>query len=447
MEVRQNVQYQIASSRQVQDWNYNQGLSDDQSAEILSFSFERQNLNTVSLKNTIRLLFQRHDILRTYFEKKGNQLFQVILPFDVGLFDLKQYIIEKVELSEEYIASTISLCHSELKNIKKAPLVHCLLFTNDQYSTFNFKFIIHHIISDAESIKILKREINELYRSFVNQSIPELPKIPYQLRQYLDHEQVNTDHNKKKLQNYWKTKLQYIETREVSKKFITELSEEIKVSNLLDSRSLLMKRLELSSGRLFTSYTDCDAIEIIRLLKSKYLFSLNSILSTTFLIALFTVIPQDDYLMVLPISGRFSVKSQNIVGNLMGGIYYHRRRETKIDLKNTIQGFQEEYFKSCRYLIYNHELLDLDLENLRLNCDLFLNIFKNPDSELRLKDKNVHFHETIVGSYYFLECCVENNESELRFDWKYNTSLYSKEKIELISKEINSVILSFKSLL
>ncbi|WP_268224965.1 condensation domain-containing protein [Sinomicrobium oceani] len=407
-----------ASLRQVQDWVNNENLKSNQNAEILSFRFEKSNLDINALESSIKVLFKRHESLRTFFVKQNEKIFQCVLNKGFEVFSLVKYT--ENQYSEEDILILCSSYMKKLKNIKTLPLCYFILFKTSQDS-FLFICLIHHIISDFDSIEILKREINLLYKANKNNTPYKLPILPLQLKDFFQHENQRIKEKQQQHIKYWKKKLEFQNLKE----------QEISFPNKK------LEFLDLSSGKAYFYITDCNALKIITTLKKKYSFSYGAIINTAFFIMLGIIKKQNDFLIASPITGRNSLKSQSIIGNLMGGIYYHKRRELKTSTKNIIKDFQIEFYKSKRHIIYNHESLDLSGIELRVNCDLYLNII---NQKLELIDKTLKTHSSIGRTYYPLECWVVKSSEELVLNWQYNSFIYSEKEIENMASMIKLII-------
>ncbi|HET9277015.1 MAG TPA: amino acid adenylation domain-containing protein, partial [Flavitalea sp.] len=164
------------------------------------------SLNREALELTLRTIISRHEVLRTVIIASNGKPFQKIQDIDgwsMSFNDdstysndqkrlqeyIKQFIKKPFDLSKDYLlrAELIKLSHDD----------HIIVVT------------MHHIASDAWSTPILVKEVVELYNSFEEGRLAQLPTLAIQYadysiwqRNYLQGETLD-----RKL-NYWRTKLE-----------------------------------------------------------------------------------------------------------------------------------------------------------------------------------------------------------------------------------------------
>ena len=70
-----------------------------------------------------------------------------------------------------------------------------------------FSFLIHHVLCDAWSEKIVERELMVIYRSYVTGTAPSLPPLTVQLRDYCTQLNTQVIENRNGTGAYWLNKL------------------------------------------------------------------------------------------------------------------------------------------------------------------------------------------------------------------------------------------------
>src|SRR5215216_4538656 len=136
-------------------------------------------LDVTALERSLNQIVKRHEALRTNFAMAGERPVQVVnevRDFHLTIIELRESSAEKKEataarLAAEEARQPFNLAEGPLLRIKLLRLAaddHVLLIT------------MHHIISDGWSIKILIREIGELYEAFANGQEAALPDLPLQ---------------------------------------------------------------------------------------------------------------------------------------------------------------------------------------------------------------------------------------------------------------------------
>lgn len=136
------------------------------------------------LEKAIQYIIDRHEILRTVF-KLDNQK------------ELRQYILSQLELdykidyndfsenpegesqAKEYIRIQANIPF----DLEQGPLIRVSVL---QYKKQSYIFFcnLHHIICDAWSLPILKKEILSVYQSLNTEKKPELPELRIQYKDY-----------------------------------------------------------------------------------------------------------------------------------------------------------------------------------------------------------------------------------------------------------------------
>ncbi len=168
----------------------------------------RGKLNVRALEQSINELIRRHEVLRTTFESRDGQPFQVIaptlflLPHKVDLSNLSpdQQQVQAQELIKAEAQRPFDLAHGPLLRvllIKCADDDHIVVLT------------MHHIISDGWSVAVLIQEIAALYQAFSAGQPSPLSKLPIQYadfahwqRQWLQGAVLERQ------MDYWRQKLQ-----------------------------------------------------------------------------------------------------------------------------------------------------------------------------------------------------------------------------------------------
>lgn len=156
-------------------------------------------------KKAIHYVVGRHEILRTIFKLDDNQeLKQYILP----LTEINPHIVSKdyrkTDIALKKVDDYIKKDSSTHFDLGKGPLFRMAMF---QYENNKYIFYcnVHHIICDAWSVPILKREIAISHQAFRENKTPSLPTLRIQYKDYAAWylQQLNSVKlNKQK--KYWK---------------------------------------------------------------------------------------------------------------------------------------------------------------------------------------------------------------------------------------------------
>ena len=164
-------------------------------------------LDVTALDRSINEIVNRHEALRTTFAVVRDRPVQVVnemRDFRVTVNELRQMSSEKRK------ATAARLAAEEARkpfNLVEGPLlrVKLLRFAEDDHVLL---ITMHHIISDGWSIKVLMREVRELYEAHANQRGAELPELPIQYADFAAWQRgwLQGERLEEQL-SYWRTQL------------------------------------------------------------------------------------------------------------------------------------------------------------------------------------------------------------------------------------------------
>jgi hypothetical protein len=165
------------------------------------------SLHIDHLQKSIDLLIARHEILRTGFHEEEGELFQTIAPSAetlVGASDLTSLPEEEAERKARTLIRELGRRPFDLRH---PPLLHCHCFRITPARDLLF-LNIHHIISDLQSLSILRQELAVCYQAVAANRTPDLPRLSLQYADYASWAaaQLGSNSIANQLQ-YWKQKL------------------------------------------------------------------------------------------------------------------------------------------------------------------------------------------------------------------------------------------------
>jgi amino acid adenylation domain-containing protein/non-ribosomal peptide synthase protein (TIGR01720 family) len=170
-------------------------------------------LNVDALQKSLNVMVQRHESLRTSIQTVGGKAGQKIQPkVEVTIPITNLSSLAEKEREEDVQRRIVEEARKPF-NLQAAPLfrTHLLRLTNEEHVLL---LTMHHIISDAWSMRVFIREIAFLYSGFINNEPLALPEQEIQYadfalwqRTWLKGEVLD------KQLNYWKKQLAASNTR------------------------------------------------------------------------------------------------------------------------------------------------------------------------------------------------------------------------------------------
>ena len=188
-----------ASFAQQRLWFLDQ-LEPGSTAYNINFAIRlKGTLNQAVLQDSLGMIVERHESLRTTFDTVDDVPVQVIAEQASTTFDA--HILENS--SEQALQELLGKLSGQAFNLKKGPLLRAhLIKSGDQEHVL--LLVMHHSIADAWSLQILYGELTTVYAAKVAGITPELPELPIQYADYAEWQQdwLSGEQLQKQL-DYW----------------------------------------------------------------------------------------------------------------------------------------------------------------------------------------------------------------------------------------------------
>ncbi|WP_217602947.1 non-ribosomal peptide synthetase [Chitinophaga sp. GbtcB8] len=158
------------------------------------------DLDVQVLKESIGLIFSRHEALRTTFRRENDHYYQVVHADTVVAF-------EERSCPEENVEEFLQERSAEPFDLENGPLSKFFLLQTDR-KTFTLIVTVHHIVFDGWSVGIFVKELSLFYNSLSDSRQPMPVKLDIQ---YADYTVWKEKHQREQLNSgmeYWK---QYLE--------------------------------------------------------------------------------------------------------------------------------------------------------------------------------------------------------------------------------------------
>lgn len=363
------------------------------------------DLDVDKLQNAIDKIILRHEVLRTSFEFREEQLVQII-------YDNVKVDIEHIKQIEDTIDDVIEKLIQPF-DLSKPSLMRVSLIDLEH----DRKLLIidmHHIITDAISEKIFIRELTKLYSDNI------LPELEIQYKDYSEWQNDNINNgNFEKQEEYW----------------LSRFADEIPILNLpLDYPRTLIQNFEGDSVNFEVSR---DITLKLKELIPKTGVTMQMVLLSAFNILLSQYTGQEDIIVGTPVVGRTDANLENVMGIFVNTLAL--RNNPKVDKKyiDFLMEVKENCLKAYENQNYQFETL-VDKLNMRRDTsrnplfDVMFNIInKVKDEEIKLSDITLkQYVSKKVMSKFDLVLNATENESSILLTLEYCTKLFKKETIE-----------------
>ncbi|HEY8898434.1 MAG TPA: amino acid adenylation domain-containing protein, partial [Niastella sp.] len=159
-----------------------------------------------ALEHAFERLIERHEILRTVFrENEQGEVRQYICSLQDTRFAVENY---DLRLQPNDLNSLVNKVCATVFDLQRGPLIRAVLFELENGEQV-FCCVMHHIISDGWSMKIVIKELLEFYKAYVSGKTDPIPPLRIQYKDYACWQQEQlTGRALEKQQAYWLTHFQ-----------------------------------------------------------------------------------------------------------------------------------------------------------------------------------------------------------------------------------------------
>jgi len=396
--------------------------------DALILDFYPKNVDVEALQKTIKALYVRHESLRTVFPLINGELKQVIIPSSLFCFELQTYDISTTGHEEQHVfmVQKKMLSFSELQN---GPVCKFFLFKISEH-LYNISAVVHHIISDAWSIKVLKAELVDIYSRFKSEKHSSFNTPLSQLKEYTELQNIHCSKNRNRDFNYWK------------KVFANYPSVQLGSHGADIDSSVKYGEFHLPHQALayVMNFNEAEHIAILSSPLSLQ-FGLSAVFYTSFLVSFNILNKKDTIIFASPVANRFLNSFQSTIGCLTGGIYLIGQLNKELTVAEVVAGFFTGMVCACRHVIFDHSYLDLDERYLRGNSDLYTNMELNKlGSESPLANDCPSGYQYHPGTYYALECAVSQYQNAFSLRWSCNLRFFEPSFLDALALVVRNVM-------
>ena len=385
-------------------------------------------LDISALEQSLNEIVRRHEALRTTFSMVDGDPVQVIAPSLV-------ISVPMVDLSDRSESAREDEAHRLVReerlapfDLSRGPLLRAALVRLGEQDHV-LLLTLHHIVSDGWSMGVLFRELSALYRAYCAGEPSPLPALPIQYVDYA-HWQRQWFQSKKSAEqvDYWRKQLDGAPR-------VLELPADHPrppIQTHTGARESLLLSTNLS--------------ESLRSIGRKQNATLSMTLLSAFGILLHRHTGDNEVVVGSPIAGRNQFEIEGLIGFFLNHLVF------RIDLSDN-PTFRELLSRVREMAIgaYTHQDLPFEqlLEELRPERDSSRTpLFQVYFNMLELEDSSPDFPGITVGpvtrsepeSKFDLTLYVRTEKKQIRFDFVYNTSLFSRPRMTEMLKQLEHLL-------
>ncbi|MBC8757717.1 AMP-binding protein, partial [Kordia sp. YSTF-M3] len=384
-----------------------------------------------NLEKAIYAVINRHEILRTVFkENEAGELRQWILPitaldFKIDYQDFSREVDPK-KAARDYIWGDAG----KTFDMVNGPLFRITVLSISE-NAFRIYYNMHHIISDAWSVDVMKEDLFAYYTAYQSGNEVNLSALRIQYKDYASWQLAQQESNAfQGHKNYWSEKLSgqlpliNLPTDKKRPKIVTYNGAAVETYISLELSNKLKVFIEENGGSLFTAM-----LALWNVLLSKYT-------------------SQKDIIIGSPVAGRNHSDLKDQIG------FYVNMMALRNEV-NSEESFKDFYkrVKDDTLLSFNHQ--DYPFDQLVEDLKIIRNPDRNPVFDILLDVQNANEHDALVvdtskiDSLYYtenvfakydLQITYQEVEGHFLFLSTFNTDVYDRKLIE-------DLVVHFKALL
>ncbi len=372
-------------------------------------------LNVAALERSLGEILRRHEALRTHFSTRGNETFQIVSPwktFELPVRDLSG------QPDREERARQIALEQSRrVMDLERGPLFRAelLRLAEDEHVLL---VLIHHIVFDGWSRRVLSVELWALYDAFSNNRPSPLPDLALQYGDFAVWQQKLLAGEKVQKQiDYWKKELDGAPAT-------LELPTDYTRPAVATFR-----------GNRKTVFLPLPLLERLRDLSGAEGVTLFMTLIAAFNVLLLRYTGQEDIVIGTPIAGRNRVEIEKLIGLFVNSL------ALRTDLSGELT-FRELLGRVRRTTLGAFDNQDLPFERLVEELRAERDLSRNPIFQVMLALQNVpaepkkipelstslFTEEGQTSKFDLLVFCIERPNG-LQITFEYSTDLFEEATI------------------
>ncbi|WP_343909262.1 condensation domain-containing protein, partial [Aquimarina litoralis] len=391
----------------------------------------------ISFEKAIIHVIERHEILRTVFVKDDNdEVKQKILTIEELNFKVNYKDYRGKENPKEDVLAFINEDSNIPFDLEKGPLLRAsLLQTGD--NSYVFYYNMHHIISDGWSKNVLSKDILSSYEAYVSGSMPDLPPLKIQYKDYASWQvgQLDTA-SYKEHREYW----------------LDNLSGDLPVLNFPSYQP--RPKMKTYNGRSLSTYISSEATEGLTNYCQERGGSLFMGLLAVWNILCYKYTSQRDMIIGTPVAGRNHSSLEDQIGFYVNTLAL-RNQINPEDSFDTFYGqVKDNTLRSYKHQDYPFDRLveELDVTNDRSRSAIFDVVLALQNTGEKINGIEISEEEidTIslsgpVTSKFDLEVFFQEVNDHLYVKVNYNTDVYDSVMVEGLMVHYKELLVSLMS--
>ncbi|WP_212003980.1 non-ribosomal peptide synthetase [Chitinophaga sp. HK235] len=362
----------------------------------------------------LKVLVERHEILRTKFVEEDGEPRQVIIPVEQAIWDLP--VADDVYQAAEALKRHVF-------DLSSWPLFR--LAVHRQEGGIRLLFNMHHIISDGWSTDIFVREINTIH----NREAAALTPLKIQYKDYAAWQNAALSDGKLDMsRQYW----------------VSKLSGNLPVLRLPADYS--SEELRENNTGAYTLYLDQYVKALIHDFALQRKISVFSVLAACFKVLLYRLTGENDIIIGMPAANRNHEDVKDLIGFFLNTLMLRDQVDSEQPFNTLADEVGKTILEGLKHQSYPFELLLDELNVVRDQhhfpiSSVFLNMldFNAQEKEYIRDFEPVHITAASAPKFD-IECYFKSYENGISLQCAYRRNLFEQPTIAYWLEEYTAIV-------
>lgn len=392
-------------------------------------------LSKEKLEESLRLLIERYEILRTSFKinKDNGMVQQWITPWEEVDFNIEEKNFYENGNNEKTIKTYLEEISQQLFDLEKSPLLRASLIKTAK-EEYIFFLSLHHIITDGWSMQIIVFEVMQIYSSLIKGEKLNLPKLKIQYKDYAVWLSNATNKIKNDIsEQYW----------------LNQFSDVLPVLDLPSSK--VRPVIQTYNGKTISfNFSKSFAASLKSFSKTNGV-TLFMTLMTGIKIMLHKYSSQRDIIIGTPVAGRLHPVLENQIGLFLNALAIRTKISSCDRFIDLLKKEKQTLLDAYEHQAYPFEELvgKLNLDQDRSRSALFdvMVVLQNQGQSRNFSERSSLENLRIEGydfekkvSKFDIDFVFGESEDSLSLDISYNTDIYDLWQVENMFCHLENIL-------
>ncbi|MEO1049778.1 MAG: amino acid adenylation domain-containing protein [Bacteroidota bacterium] len=399
---------------------------------IPDIHYLNSNIDKSLLEEALRYIIDRHEIFRTTFVTIDGQPYQRILPsvnqvnFELTFDDLTHHPNQNA-LLDDLIAEEVSKVFS----LSNDPLVSARLIKRDE-EAYTFIWVMHHIIADGWSVRILHDELLHVYSLLQDGKPLELPVLSIQYKDYAVWQQNELGKGVlSSSRSFW----------------LDQFADVNPVLNLPTDHP--RPAVKTYRGQAFSGVLSQKASLALERLKKTQRLTNSMIFQGLVKLLCYKYSGQTDIVIGMPMAGRDHKDLENQIGFYVNMLALRSRLDEGMSFASYIEMIRKEQLQAFDHRMYPFDLLVEEL-------DLGRETSRHPLFDMLVVDQNLYDASTATAvepsadqnhaagsgtSKYDISFIFSATRDDITYHLEYNTDIFEEARIARMIGHLEQILI------